>query len=479
MKKLLSPLIIGIFVYLLIPTSFVYATGKGCETKCSYSCDCGPLCGGSGCSYRDGKECCPICYLPSCESVGMHTGSCPAGCKDCKTKILKCNCGNDTRECNSCDGTTYRPPKPSKPPEPSKPPRPTNPHETERPTEPPKPSEPPNTPTPIQATAIITFANPSPTVFSKKPPEPGKQGKSWLCLQSVPCATSGECSGWGAKQEHRVLIRTKEGQPLKMASAPTYVFECISPNQQSTEFKCTTGDKTLDKKLIDMSNMESLSADYGYKFTSYTRTDNSAINQATKPESTKADGTFGPYEWESSTDKNAWRVIMSMQDLDATKSTTGSVGALQQASDIFGTSNLSRDCHLISWDPRGIIYDADTLQPIDGVKVTLYVKNKAGSFVPMEDKKWGILANPISTPKNGTYQFFVEPGVYKLVVEKKGYTLFTNEKTISSLNQIKNIYNGGEIITEAEVKEVNILLKRKPLLEYLFDITSTLFSNGK
>jgi len=66
-----------------------------------------------------------------------------------------------------------------------------------------------------------------------------------------------------------------------------------------------------------------------------------------------------------------------------------------------------------------------------------------------------------------------------LVVEKAGYELFTDEKAISSINTIKNIYNGKEIITQGEIQEVNVLLKRKPLFQYIFDMASSFFTNGK
>ena len=453
------------FICILFFNFDVQATvgGAGCATKCSFGCTCKGGCTGSGCAYRDGKECCPVCVIPSCESAGMHSGSCPAGCKDCKTKVLRCNCGNDTRECNSCEGE-YKPPE--KPPNPSNPPIPTT---------------PPPTPSPVQPTAVANIPLPPPDTFEgpKKPDDRKTLGKSWICIESIPCSQTGApCSAWGNK-EHRVLIRTKEGTRLILANQPTYVFECLSPDQKS--YKCTTGNDSLDQQLINKSNLGELSQTYGYRFVSYTTQNNESIDQSNSSALRKTDeeGKFGPYEWESVTTQNVWRSIMTVQDLDSVADSQGSDPTLKQGTATFSSDNYNKDCVIISWDPRGIIYDVDSMSPIEDVQVTLLVKQSDGSYQMMEDKKWGILANPISSTKNGTYQFFVPAGTYKLELNKAGYELFTDEKKISTLKNIKNVYNGKEIITSGEVKEVNILLKRKPLFNYLLDVASAFFSNGK
>lgn len=455
MRKILFIVAALVFFSYVTPVSATIG-GAGCADKCSFNCDCGPLCDGGGCSYKNGKECCPICYMPSCESVGMHSGGCPAGCKNCKTKVLKCACGNDTRECNSCEGEFKPPPGP----------KPTD--------EPPIPTEPPATPTPVQPTIVATVALPPPESFEgeKKQDDRKTLGKSWICIESVPCSKEGApCSAWGNKA-HRVLIRTKEGTRLILANQPTYVFECLSPDQQS--YQCTTGNDALDNTLINKSNLGDLRNKYGYEFVSYTTQNNESIDQ-TIPEKirkTDAEGKFGPYEWESKTTSNAWRYIMTVQDLDSGQNDQGSAGALQQGLALFSSDNFNKYCVIINWDPRGVISDADTGKPLADVTVKLSVKNQKGEFVLMEDKKWGILSNPVITPMNGTYQFFVPAGTYRLTVEKKGYVLATETKL-----SIKNIYDGKDIVTQGEVKEVNVVMKRKPLLPYLFDMISLLFSH--
>ena len=463
MKNLFLSLVLSGILVSFPSQALATVGGGGCAVKCSFGCTCSGGCTGSGCAYRDGKECCPVCRIPSCEDKGMKSGPCPAGCKNCETKTIKCNCGNDSRQCNTCGGE-FKPPE--KPP---------------GPTEPPIPTKPPATPTPVQPTIVANIPLPPAEKFegAKKQDDRKVLGKSWICIESVPCSQAGApCSAWGNKA-HRVLIRTKEGTRLILANQPTYVFECLSPDQQS--YRCTTGNDKLDQELINKSNLGGLTSDYGYRFTSYTTQNNESIDQANPAavRKTDAEGKFGSYEWESETTKNIWRYIMTVQDLDAGQNEQGSAGALQQGTTLFSSDNYNKNCVIINWDPQGVLYDVDTLRPIEDVKITLYTKNEKGQFVMMEDKKWGILANPIKSTQNGTYQFFVPAGTYKLEVEKKGYRLFTDEKTIMSIKNIKNIYNGKEIITNGEIQEVNVLLKRKPILEYIYDITSSFFANGK
>lgn len=462
--KQLFILVTFIVILSSIP-SRIFATvgGAGCATKCSFGCTCSGGCTGSGCAYRDGKECCPVCHIPSCAEEGMKNGPCPAGCKDCQTKTIKCNCGNDSRQCNTCGGEYNPPPKPPGP------------------TEPPIPTAPPATPTPVQPTAVASIPLPPPEKFEgqKKQVDTKPLGKSWICIESVPCSQAGApCSAWGNK-EHRVLIRTKEGTRLILANQPTYVFECLSPDQQS--YRCTTGIDKLDQELINKSNLPGLVAEYGYEYKSFTTQNNESIDQTIPEKVRKTDegGKFGTYEWESKTTQNIWRYIMTVQDLDAGQNEQGSAGALQQGAAIFSSDNFNKECVIIKWDPRGIIYDADTMNPIAGAKVTLYIKQKDGSYNMMEDKKWGILANPITSPNNGTYQFFVPAGTYKLVVEKSGYEMYVDEKSNGTFKNVNYIYNGKEIITKGEIKEVNILLKKKQLFEYLIDLTKSFFTNGK
>lgn len=355
-----------------------------------------------------------------------------------------------------------------------KPPTPTPPPPTATPI-PPTATPVPPTPTPIQPTTKVSIPLAQAQSFSDD--RKSKLGQSWICIESIPCSQEGvSCSG--GDKTHRVRIQTKAGTTLKMNSAPTYVFECISPDQLS--YRCTTGIDSLDQSLISKSNLPGLVSEYGYRFISYTNTQNAWIDQtiANSVPKTREDGTFGPYEWESKTDIQVGRLMMSMQDLDGTgNADRGSVGALQQATFSFTADKFNKDCVIIKWDPQGIIYDIDSLNPIEDAKVTLLVKNAEGKFVLMEDKKWGLLANPVLSSQKGDYQFFVPAGTYKLEVEKDGYELVTDKNKISEITKINHIYNGREIVTKGEIQEINLLMRKKTILNILIDSIKLLFDH--
>lgn len=445
MKKFLVITFALFFVLLGYVESTSATIGGKCAPKCSYGCDCGKDCKGKGCTYdAKGNECCPFCFAPSCEEEGMSS-SCPAGC-DCETKRIACDCGNSGgKTCYVC-GDRKRPPKPPGPSEP-----------------PPKPTAPPATPTPIQPTIIKNIPLPDSDAFDEDgvlgvtSDSFNEAGKYWICLDSKPCSDPASgCSGNGNKA-HRVKVETKKDTKLKLPNTPTYVLECVSESAEQKQYQCTTGDMELDNKLLTRgSHLKDLQDKYGYAFTSYTDMGGNAINQ--KDESrvpkTTQEGLFGPYEWESYTRVNAWRMIMSMQYANGAGDDAGNLGALQQASTTFIFDKANKDCVIIQWDPRGVVYDVDTGEPISGVVVTLFVKNDKDVFEKMNDP-WGMIANPVSTTKKGKYQFLVSPGTYKLQVTKDGYEMATETK-----HNIPHLYDGGEIITENEVKEVNVGMKK-------------------
>ncbi|MFH0773611.1 MAG: carboxypeptidase-like regulatory domain-containing protein [bacterium] len=492
--------LVAICVALYLSTPRAYAIGAcpvpgtchGCSVGCSCGPNCNPIDAAAPGQCELGVVGCPWCTPKSCSEVGAKSNcsECAPG-QTCTSFNFSCPCGNasDQQSCVRCEGG----PPPTQPPPPctegesmgefgtcpSNPSPLCRPHRKDCKTTcecvPPSPTNPP-TPTPVQPTAEAPLPLPSPQTFTDD--RKSKLGQSWVCIESLPCSQSGiTCSG--GNKEHRVLIQTKNGTTLKMSGAPTYVFECLSPDQKS--YRCTTGNDGLDQTLISKSNLSGLRTDYGYSFISYTDTKNIPISQTnvnTVPK-TSDKGTFGPYEWESKTDTQVWRLIMTMQDLDWSSGKQGNSGALQQSSFSFDSDKYNKDCVIIKWDPQGVIYDIASLRPIEGAKVTLYVKNAQGTFVPMQDLKWGLLANPILSSQQGAYQFFVPAGTYKIGVEKQGYELATDKEVTSLIKTIRNIYNGGEIVTKGEIQEVNILMQKQSALTLVVERILSLFSHEK
>ncbi|MFZ2205915.1 MAG: hypothetical protein WA061_01380 [Microgenomates group bacterium] len=87
-----------------------------------------------------------------------------------------------------------------------------------------------------------------------------------------------------------------------------------------------------------------------------------------------------------------------------------------------GVPAAGKNCANIKWDPRGYIFDAKTLNPVKDVTVTLYEKNSNGSFTQVEN---GIgLINPYTTATDsGQFNFFVNPGLYRMTVDPKNATI--------------------------------------------------------
>lgn len=465
MKKLLIVTFFTLFVsFVFVASVSATITGK-CAKVCSFGCDCGKDCTGKGCSTdAQGNQCCPYCQA-DCEAAGLSS-YCPAGC-DCETKTIKCACGNNGgKTCFVCGG--------GKKPPPNKPPGPTD--------KPPEPTKPPATPTPVQPTIIKNIPLPSADAFdqgSGAGTDTGtgtdtfnEVGKYWICLDSKPCndAASG-CSGNGNK-EHRVKIETKKDTQLKLPNTPTYVLECVAESAEQNNYQCTTGNQELDGKLLlKGSHLQELQSKYGYAFVSYTDMSGNIIDQSAleRVPKTTQEGKFGPYEWESYTSINAWRLVMSMQYANGAGDSSGNMGALQQAATTFIFDKASKDCVIIQWDPRGVVYDVDTGKPLEGVQVTLYKKNPSGNFEMVKDSQWSMIANPVLSSKKGRYQFLVPAGTYKIEVSKKGYVF-----SPTSNHTIADLYNGGDIVTDGGVKVVNIGMKFD-YTRFLLDSVSSLF----
>lgn len=118
------------------------------------------------------------------------------------------------------------------------------------------------------------------------------------------------------------------------------------------------------------------------------------------------------------------------------------------------TVKTGRNCANIKWDPRGYIFDAETLNPVKNITVTLFEKNKDGTYTQVMG---GIgLINPYTTSaESGQFNFFVNPGLYKMevnpanaviadvaVINPTYQTLFTDQKGQS------NIYKKGSDVEE-------------------------------
>jgi hypothetical protein len=181
------------------------------------------------------------------------------------------------------------------------------------------------------------------------------------------------------------------------------------------------------------------------------------MNPSTNPVTSTATGDLPQsIYWRDHTTESRARTWFAKYYYTPLNAPVGSAGGNQQAQLIF--SSLSKKCGKISWDPLGYVFDATSLDPVIGAKVTLYEtsgKDAKGNF------KW-IVYDPLkhtgSTVKNpyittatdpGRYSFFTEDGYYKLVVSPPAVSKIENvNKGYSAM--YSDIYPAltGEIIHE-------------------------------
>ncbi len=101
------------------------------------------------------------------------------------------------------------------------------------------------------------------------------------------------------------------------------------------------------------------------------------------------------------------------------------------------------------WDPFGIVFDSQSLEPMANIKVTIYDKNKV--FYRLLG-----LTNPQTTRADGLFNFLVEPGTYYLTTSLPSGYAFTKNPNLQP-NYIKiyhkedgsnSIYSPDEPIVE-------------------------------
>lgn len=125
----------------------------------------------------------------------------------------------------------------------------------------------------------------------------------------------------------------------------------------------------------------------------------------------------------------------------------GTAGGLQQGPftfDILTSSSSSASCEPVQWDPEGRVFDANTLEPIDNVEVTVLdstkkIANQIG------------LVNPGITNILGAYVFYVEEGDYYLSVKPPaGFEVITSESQVQShfSKAYYNVYKKDDLVVE-------------------------------
>jgi len=125
----------------------------------------------------------------------------------------------------------------------------------------------------------------------------------------------------------------------------------------------------------------------------------------------------------------------------------GTVGGLQQGPlgmDQLFSPGSTKDCASIQWDPEGRVFDANTLEPMENVSVTILDSTK-------KNVNQAGVRNPDITDTLGNYTFYVEEGDYYLSVKlPAAYTMVTDASQVHQnyVNAYSNIYKTDEKIIE-------------------------------
>jgi hypothetical protein len=113
-----------------------------------------------------------------------------------------------------------------------------------------------------------------------------------------------------------------------------------------------------------------------------------------------------------------------------------------------------KNCSNIKWDPRGFIFDAETLNPVKNVTVTLFEKKSDKTYFQVQS---GIgLTNPFTTATDsGHFNFFVNPGQYKMEIDPINSTIVEKNTINGAYQQLFadekgqiNIYEKGTDVEE-------------------------------
>jgi len=317
--------------------------------------------------------------------------------------------------------------------------------------------------------------------------------------------------GWTPSHAANLTIKTKEqgAKNIPAVNTDTWVFVCITAGEDT---HCSAGgDGSTDEllfgskehynKMLDMIG-EDGKGNVGYvggvvEGTGYSnqspppQTDNNAGN----PQFT-SDVTWGDAYYPGVTHQWSWVQVAAPIVEDGEGAGAGAGGALQQGTTPFDQEQLildTKECAIIGWDPRGVVFDVNTLLPVKGISVELSKLNPVNDIYEIVPNDGLFLINPSSTShpgkENGQYSFFVDTGWYKLKLinpERQIVSLTPSQLETATKLGIDNIYTKDQSIYEkagtvkianvpVDITDESLLVKE---LTRIDNVAPTLEGNG-
>lgn len=290
----------------------------------------------------------------------------------------------------------------------------------------------------------------------------------WHCLQSVVCSEKGaDCAtGQDVVAGHRAKLTTKSTD-LLARNAQTGVFVCIGTKEGNI---CTSGDGKFDTNMLGYDGAAKLGQVVGYKFQGLYRSKTTPVapngiysNGAGKLSLKTGTNTYKfiePLEMQDYTPSGLPRKWLALNLVSPEILAVGGQGGEQQGTFTFEGA-LGR-CTSISWDPYGIVFDSQSLEPVSGISVTLTKRRSDGKFTIASGDDAPSILNPITTVEDGAFEFFVPDGTYRLALNPSGFTFPSALRLNPNFTKVySEIYLGEDIIEQGGVQHRDVPLDSK------------------
>ncbi len=247
-------------------------------------------------------------------------------------------------------------------------------------------------------------------------PAGGQPNQRWVCLESQACTRTfleqgGVCPG--GQITHKFQLTESNDpttRPIKGDGNKIYIFNCIINENGRT---CTTGNPATDKEALgpQNENFAKLVRDEEYEFASFIGPNGQS---SPNPVVLSNNANFGPFSWSSKTTKNRANIWLALNMVrPEQQQNVGSNNSQQQAQLTF--EQAANNCKIQSFDPYGIVFDSQTLEPITGANVELQVKDGTG-FRRVNTNDTPGITNPYTSDVDGLFAFVVPDGTYKLLL---------------------------------------------------------------
>ncbi|MDO8610632.1 MAG: hypothetical protein Q7R95_08860 [bacterium] len=335
----------------------------------------------------------------------------------------------------------------------------------------------------------LLFVLPLTSIVYGAAEQPTHAYQNWHCLNSVICTSenAGCATGTGVVAGHRAKLSTK-ATDLPSPNVPVYVMVCFATVEGSV---CTTGNGAVDLKVLGYDGEAKLITLVDYEYQGVFQSGSAVTQQVNlnlQPTTTdnvgvapfipidlKNDlGSFRtndrgkitlngkiiePLEMQDYTPKAEMRKWVTL-DFGTPLDIPVGKGGVQQGTFTFDGA-LSK-CTAIGWDPYGIVFDSQSLEPVSGIKISLTRKRVNGLYTLVNGDDIPGILNPIITSEDGSFTFIVPDGTYKINPTASNFifpSIITLPKTYLSV--YSDIYKGEDIIQKGAIQHRDVPIDSK------------------